>query len=124
MKIVGYKQSEGDHTLFVKHSALGMVTVILVYVDDIIVIGNDLKEIEALKRCLKEFGRLKYFLGIEVMTTVGYKQSHGDHTFFVKYPALGIVTVLLVYVDDIIVTRNDLEKKEFHAMAQGTYELL
>ena len=42
------------------------------YVDDIIVTGNDEKEKEALKQCLirefeiKKLRRLKYFLGIEV----------------------------------------------------------
>ena len=36
MKALGYKQSQGDHTLFVKHSASGVVT-ILVYVVDIVV---------------------------------------------------------------------------------------
>ncbi|KAF5468706.1 hypothetical protein F2P56_012842 [Juglans regia] len=65
-------QSRKDHTLFVKHSDARGVTSLLVYVDDIIVIGNNEKEKEALKRCLvkefeiKELGRLKYFLGIEV----------------------------------------------------------
>ena len=41
MKEYGYKQSQGDHTLFIKHSAAGGVTALLVYVDDIIVTGND-----------------------------------------------------------------------------------
>ena len=41
MKESGYKQSQGDHTLFIKHSATGGVTALLVYVDDIIVTGND-----------------------------------------------------------------------------------
>lgn len=72
MLALGYIQSQGDQTLFIKHSDSGQVTVLLVYVDDIIVTGNDEKEKEALKRCLtkkfeiKELGRLKYFLGIEV----------------------------------------------------------
>ena len=72
MIIVGYKQSHGDHNLFVKHSTSGRVIALLVYVDDIIVTGNDSEEREALKWCLaKEFeknepGRLKLFLGIEV----------------------------------------------------------
>lgn len=45
---------------------------LLVYVDDIVLIGNDRKEQEEVNKCLaKEFdikslGRLKYFLGIEV----------------------------------------------------------
>ena len=49
-------QSHDEHTSFVKHSILGGVTAQLVYVDDIIVTGNDLEEREALKCCLaKEF---------------------------------------------------------------------
>ena len=30
MKESGYKQSQGDHTLFIKHSAIGRVTALLV----------------------------------------------------------------------------------------------
>ena len=41
MKESRYKQSQDDHTLFIKHSAAGGVTALLVYVDDIIVIEND-----------------------------------------------------------------------------------
>ncbi|KAG8491024.1 hypothetical protein CXB51_014147 [Gossypium anomalum] len=69
---LGYKQSQGDHTLFVKHSFSRGVTVLLVYVDDIIVTGDNLEGMENLKKCLvkefevKELGKLKYFLGIEV----------------------------------------------------------
>ena len=68
----GYKQSKGDHTLFIKHSISGGVTALIVYVNDIIMTGNDEKEKNTLKQCLaKEFeikylGKLKYFLGIEV----------------------------------------------------------
>ena len=45
---------------------------LIVYVDDIIVKGNDEKEKNTLKQCLakefeiKDLGKLKYFLGIEV----------------------------------------------------------
>ena len=72
MLAMGYKQSQGDHTLFIKHSPSGGVTALLVYVDDIIVTGDDVKEKQVLSQSLaKEFeikalGRLKYFLGIEV----------------------------------------------------------
>ena len=37
MTTMGYKQSQADHTLFVKHSASRGVTTLLVYVDDIVV---------------------------------------------------------------------------------------
>ena len=69
---MGYRQSQGDHTLFIKHSSSGGLTTFLVYVDDIIVTGNNDKERQVLNQCLakkfeiKELRRLKYFLGIEV----------------------------------------------------------
>ena len=69
----GYKQSQGDHTLFIKHLTSRGVTALLVYVDDVIVIGNDKKKRDSLRKCLarefeiKELDRLKYFIGIEVV---------------------------------------------------------
>jgi hypothetical protein len=39
-----FKQSQGDHTLFVKHFESGGVTVSLVYVDNIIVTSDDEEE--------------------------------------------------------------------------------
>lgn len=59
-------------TLFIKHSAAGGVTALLVYVDDIVVTGNNEKEQHELRQKLvkefeiKELGKLKYFLGFEV----------------------------------------------------------
>ena len=38
---MGYRQSQGDHTLFIKHSDSRGVTTLLVYVDDIIMKGNN-----------------------------------------------------------------------------------
>lgn len=45
----GYKQTQVDHILFTKRNGL-MITALMVYVDDIVVIGNDEKEIIRLKR--------------------------------------------------------------------------
>ena len=41
MVSLGYKQSQGDHTPFIKHSQDGKLTLLLVYVDDIIIAGDD-----------------------------------------------------------------------------------
>jgi len=46
MKTTKYKQSQGDHTLFIKHSTSSGVTAVIVYVEDAVVIGNGM---EALK---------------------------------------------------------------------------
>ncbi|KAG7594092.1 Integrase catalytic core [Arabidopsis thaliana x Arabidopsis arenosa] len=67
----GFKKSEADNTLFTLPSKEGIV-VILVYVDDIIISGNDKVGIQETKAFLKsvfdikDLGELKYFLGIEV----------------------------------------------------------
>lgn len=66
-----YKQCNGDHTVFYKHSKQ-QITILAVYVDDIIITGDNEEEIGRLKKCLgkafevKDLGQLKYFLGIEV----------------------------------------------------------
>ena len=68
----GYKQSNSDHTLFLKKKG-DKITCLIIYVDDMIITGDDLEEIESLKRNLfrefemKDLGDLKYFLGIEVL---------------------------------------------------------
>ena len=69
----GYSQSQVDHTLFIKLSSIGRVTVLIVYVDDIIVTGDDNEEMLGLKVYLvkefeiKDLGSLRYFLEIEVV---------------------------------------------------------
>ncbi|XP_058004038.1 uncharacterized mitochondrial protein AtMg00810-like [Hevea brasiliensis] len=66
----GYTQSKADYSLFTKVNA-SSITVILIYVDDILLTGNDEQEINRLKSYLlqhfhiKDLGDLKYFLGIE-----------------------------------------------------------
>ena len=71
MRAFGYHQSNLDHTLFLKKQH-GKITALIVYVDDMIVIGNDPEKRKALWNYLsrefemKDLGSLKYFLGIEV----------------------------------------------------------
>ncbi|KAM0055171.1 putative RNA-directed DNA polymerase [Helianthus debilis subsp. tardiflorus] len=72
MKGYGFRQSNSDHTLFLKRTGK-FVTCLIIYVDDMIITGNDEEEIKKLKKSLftefemKDLGRLKYFLGIEVL---------------------------------------------------------
>ena len=45
-------QSQGNHTLFIKHSQIGKLSALIIYFDDIIVPGDDSKEIERFKKQL------------------------------------------------------------------------
>ncbi|XP_020207841.1 uncharacterized protein LOC109792812 [Cajanus cajan] len=67
----GYEQSKADYSLFTKKTPSGF-TVILVYVDDLVLAGSDISEIQQIKALLhnkfsiKDLGELKYFLGFEI----------------------------------------------------------
>lgn len=71
LKQANFIQSKADYSLFVR-SQDGKFTALLVYVDDVILAGNNLQDIEDTKLFLKDqfklkdLGELKYFLGIEV----------------------------------------------------------
>ncbi|GJU24701.1 ribonuclease H-like domain-containing protein [Tanacetum coccineum] len=70
----GFSQSKSDYSLYTKN-VKGMFVTLLVYVDDIIIIGNSIVKIEKLKEFLKtkfmikDLGKLKHFIGIEVIDT-------------------------------------------------------
>ena len=57
--------------MFFKHSTEGKIVILIVYVDDIILTGDDSNELKRLKKVLacefeiKDLGALKYFLGME-----------------------------------------------------------
>ena len=66
------QKSKSDHSVFYRNSQAGII-LLVVYVDDIIITGNDMTCISSLKSFLhgqfhtKDLGMLKYFLGVEVM---------------------------------------------------------
>nr|XP_016445318.1 PREDICTED: uncharacterized mitochondrial protein AtMg00810-like [Nicotiana tabacum] len=78
---MGFKQSQYDHSLYLKHTQQGAVLV-LVYVDDMLITGDTLTLIQDIKNKLaqafkmKDLGELKFFLGIEFARTT---QEYDDH---------------------------------------------
>ena len=72
----GYKQSNSDHTIFLKRQN-DRITCLIIYVDDMIITGDDKEEICTLKEQLsgefemKDLAQLKYFLGIELLRSKG-----------------------------------------------------
>lgn len=81
----GFKHASSDHNMFV-HTTSTTITVLLVYVDDMVLAGNDTKTIDTVKQFLasqfkiKDLGHLKYFLGIELA-----RSSTGIYLHYNKY---------------------------------------
>lgn len=86
----GFRNSRSDSSLFIYHHGT-YILLLLVYVDDVILTGNDSQLINHLiksldsKFALKELGALRYFLGIDVHylpspSTVGRHLSLHDWT--------------------------------------------
>lgn len=70
----GYLVAHTDSSLFTKERE-GKLAIVLVYVDDLIITGDDIQEIQQTRENLsvrfqmKELGELKHFLGLEVDRT-------------------------------------------------------
>ena len=64
--------STADHSVFYHHPSSRQCVYLIVYVDDIVIMGNDQDGIQRLKQHLfnhfqtKDLGKLKYFLRIEI----------------------------------------------------------
>ncbi|KAA0048512.1 Retrovirus-related Pol polyprotein from transposon 297 family [Cucumis melo var. makuwa] len=72
VKSQGYSQGHSDRTLFTNVSKTGKIAILIVYVNDIVLTGDDQTEISQLRQRtsdefeIKDLRNLKYFLGIEV----------------------------------------------------------
>ena len=68
----GMTRSTPDHSIFYHHKSTRQCIYLIVYVDDIVITGNDQDGIPKLKQHLfshfqtKDLRKLKYFLGIEI----------------------------------------------------------
>ena len=67
----GFIQSYDDYSLF-SYNRKGIMLCVLIYIDDLLISGNDSRMVQKFKdylsKCfsMKDMGKLKYFLGIEV----------------------------------------------------------
>ena len=90
---MGFVQSKFNYSLFT-HTQGTSFTMLLVYVDDILLTGNNLDCVNSLKKLLndkfglKHLGSLRYFLGLEVARTdVGISLTQRKYALEISYGA-------------------------------------
>ena len=83
----GFLGSSFDTTLFLRQSSHS-ITILLLYVDDMIITGDDMQGIQDLKHFLgrqfemKDLGPLNYFLGLKVSSSAnGYYLTQAKYTY-------------------------------------------
>ena len=82
----GFSSSSFDTSLFLRRSDHG-ITILLLYVDDMIITSDDMQGIQDLKHFLgrqfemKDLGPLNYFLSLKVSSSAdGYYPTHAKYT--------------------------------------------
>mgnify|MGYP000323617933 FL=1 len=69
----GFYKTQADHCVFVKNSDRGDFLILSLYVDDMLIVGHDLKKIMSLKRdliesfAMKDMGLVKQILGMNIV---------------------------------------------------------
>ena len=107
----GFQQSRSDYSLFTYAQGTTRLN-ILVYVDDLVIAGSSLKATKSFKAYLsscfhmKDLGKLKYFLGIEVARN-----------------ASGIYLCQRKYALDIITETDQLGAKPAHFPLEANHKL-
>ncbi|RVX11416.1 Retrovirus-related Pol polyprotein from transposon RE1 [Vitis vinifera] len=100
--------STADHSIFYHHNSSGQCIYLVVYVDDIVITGNNQNGIQKLKQHLfthfqtKDLGKLKYFLEIEIA------QSSSGVVFFQRKYALDIWKKPVCKLNYLIITHPDI----------------
>jgi len=80
---INFNHSKANSSLFIrKHE--NTFTTLLIYVDDILIVGNNMKDIQAVKSSLnaafsiKDLGQLIFFLGLEIAITKKLTSARGN----------------------------------------------
>jgi hypothetical protein len=114
---IGFQQSKADYSLFTQVRGAS-ITVVLLYVDDMVITGNDETAINDLKKFLnscfkiKDLGMLKYFLGIEVARSkAGITICQRKYTLDILEEAglLGAKPAIVPMEPDLVLTENGSE---------------
>ncbi|KAK2380974.1 hypothetical protein QL285_068619 [Trifolium repens] len=114
---IGFQQSKADYSLFTQVRG-DSITVVLLYVDDMVITGNNETAINDLKKFLnscfkiKDLGMLKYFLGIEVARSkagITIRQRKFTLDILEEAGLLGAKPAIVPMERDLVLTENGSE---------------
>nr|GEX54536.1 hypothetical protein [Tanacetum cinerariifolium] len=97
------EQSVSEHTLFIKKTSNGSCLFVNIYVDDLLYTGNNEQMLEDFKCSMKEefemtdLGKMRYFLGIEVLQT-----TTGIHVSQQKYAIEMLTRFNMLYYNSVV----------------------
>ena len=69
----GYKHSDTDHCLYMRQAKDGIFLILILYVDDMLIAGKNIHEVDALKSKLnatfdmKDLGEANHILGMHIV---------------------------------------------------------
>ncbi len=72
MRSQGYKRSNADHCLYTKRASDGSLLLLILYVDDMLIAGRNVTELDALQQSLrtrfdmKDLGNANHILGMRI----------------------------------------------------------
>jgi Reverse transcriptase (RNA-dependent DNA polymerase) len=71
---IGFQCTQGDYSIYLhSDSTMNLLTILIIYVDDIMLLGNSLNQIEEVKKLIatsfeiSDLGEISYFLGLYVI---------------------------------------------------------
>ncbi|XP_043816780.1 uncharacterized protein LOC110624931 isoform X1 [Manihot esculenta] len=111
----GLRKGQCDHLVFYRNSDISII-LLVVYVDDIVITGNDSTGISSLKNYLhasfhtKDLGQLKYFLGVEILRSKrGILLSHRNYVLdlLAETGKIGAKPCSTSMIPNICLTKDD-----------------
>ena len=85
VETLGFKSSANDPCLYVRHKPANL-TIIALYVDDLLIAGNDIKSISTVKRQLSKIFEMKDLGKLDVMLGIHVERCRRKKLLFISQP--------------------------------------
>ncbi len=84
MKKFKFEKNPADDSVYIKHMESNLKIIVAVYVDDLIIISNNLEEIEVFKKGIKKLYNVKDLGELSLILGMRWKRNHGERKSTLK----------------------------------------